>query len=224
MQKKEPTSLLAVIMHSFYLCIFLLLNSFGGVLADETPSCDSCSIKIDSLEEPFKLSGNWLFTRNDDSGNKNVGIDVSDWVLLKTPGTWKKAYNDNKNFRVGWYRGNLEFAPSLIGEKVVFMVGAYLAGMEIYIDGELAFERGGTNSNKQYYSLQPIPVHFSVKKAKYEISIRTNTLLMVGIYQEPFEIRRYKEVDLNRLFYRFWGNEFRLVASHIILFFGLFFF
>ena len=46
------------------------------------------------------------------------------WKIIKAPGPWKPAYKDGKVFPVGWYRGNLEFAPSLVGLRSRAHLGA----------------------------------------------------------------------------------------------------
>ena len=76
--------------------------------ADLAPGCDSCAIRVDSLDQPTRLVGKWLFTRDDSPANAAVDVDTSDtarWRLVKAPGPWKHAYGDGKNFSIGWYRG-----------------------------------------------------------------------------------------------------------------------
>lgn len=120
----------------------LLLAAFLGLmpaaaLAAEAPKvCDSCHIVVSSLDKPVKLTGNWLFTRDDLPQNKDVNLDTSQWKLIKAPGPWKGAYEDKKNHMVGWYRGTFEFAPELKGQEVVLLLNTYMARMEVFVDGQ----------------------------------------------------------------------------------------
>ena len=46
--------------------LFMALLGFGPAqAADSRPGCDSCSIRVDSLDQPTQLVGKWLFTRED---------------------------------------------------------------------------------------------------------------------------------------------------------------
>ncbi|MGK5091875.1 SpoIIE family protein phosphatase [Deltaproteobacteria bacterium TL4] len=189
----------------------------------EPITCDSCQFVINSLEEPFSLAGMWQFTRGDHLENKEVNLDTSDWKLVNTPGPWKKAYADKKNFRVGWYRGVIEFAPELINTEAVFLVDTYMAATHVYLDGEPIFERGNTKTGKRYFSVQPIPIRFKITQPRHVLTFRVDTVLMVGVYQLPFQIRKYQEHDIGLSFFHFWGGEFRQFSAHVILLFGLFF-
>ena len=56
---------------------FLMLALLGMLLswtaraADTRPDCHSCHIEIQSLDQPAKLAGKWLFTRDDRPENKD---------------------------------------------------------------------------------------------------------------------------------------------------------
>ncbi len=101
----------------FIFMILALLGLLGQAplmaAEDNRPGCDSCRLQIKSLDKPVKLTGKWLFTRDDNPQNKDVVMDTSTWPIIKAPGPWKGAYADKKNFTVGWYRGNFEFDQSL---------------------------------------------------------------------------------------------------------------
>ena len=93
-------SLVKILILTFSL--FLSFKDCFG-LVFPIKDCFSCNIKIESLDSPVSLAGKWLFTRNDNIENKNPDKKLDDkWVLVNTPGAWKKAYGDGKNFRVGW--------------------------------------------------------------------------------------------------------------------------
>jgi hypothetical protein len=118
--------------------------------------------KSASLDKPVKLTGKWLFTRDDNPQNKDVVMDTSTWPIIKAPGPWKGAYADKKNFTVGWYRGNFEFDQSLVGQEVVLLVNTYLGRTQVYVDGQEIYRRPGDINIERYYATQPIPVRFKV--------------------------------------------------------------
>jgi HPt (histidine-containing phosphotransfer) domain-containing protein len=185
--------------------------------------CHSCAIQVQTLSEPLPLSGYWLFTRDDRPANKDPGLDTSSWILMKVPGSWEKAYGDKKNFRVGWYRGVFHFAPELIGQKVVLLIDSFLAGMQVYQDGELIFEREGIHTGQKYYGVQAVPVIFTIKEATHTLAFRVNTLNMVGVYQLPFELRSYERVDRSLALWHFFASDMRAFSAFFALFAGAIF-
>jgi HPt (histidine-containing phosphotransfer) domain-containing protein len=194
-----------------------------GALAHEPVRCDSCNIEVRSLDEPVKLAGGWLFTRDDSPANANENIDTSQWKVIKAPGPWKHAYGDGRNFEVGWYRGVMHFDPSLVGKDVVLLVNTYMARMEVYVDGKPVFRRPDENNLHRYYSIQPAPVRFTVTKPTEVIAMRVDTPLMTGVYQLPFELHRYSANDASLVAYQVWGGELRLVVAFVTFLFGAFF-
>ena len=156
--------------HSFYGQILIILTLlFTGVSqgAIDQSKCFSCNIKVNSLETNIPLKGQWLFSRKDDPNYKNPNVKLgSDWVLTKAPGSWKKAYNDGKVFKVGWYRGTINFSKSLIGKKARLLFDTYMGRAEVYLDGNLIFERGKIDSVNRYFSIQTTPVTFKITKEK----------------------------------------------------------
>ncbi len=211
---------------SLIMMLALTLGFAPAQAADNAPACDSCAIKVDSLAEPTRLVGKWLFTREDSPANAAVAVDTSDttkWRLVKAPGPWKHAYDDHKNFTVGWYRGAFDFAPSLVGQEVVVMVNTYMGRTKVWIDGQEIYERPLNANTQRYYSIQPIPVRFKITQPHQVIAIRVDTPLMTGIYMLPFELRKYDAHDGTLVFYQVWGGELRLVIGFVVAFFGLFF-
>jgi hypothetical protein len=196
-------------------------SAFGS--EDAPPRCDACRFQVDHLDLPFSLVGTWLFTRDDNLQNKDVETDTSQWKIVKAPGPWKKAYDDGKVYAVGWYRGTFEFNPALIGQEVVFLVDAYMGRVNVYVDGQEIYRRPGKINVERYYSIQPIPVRFTITQPKQTIAIRVETPLMTGIYQLPFEMRKYDVNDVGLAWYQFIGGELRLIAAYVILLFGFFF-
>jgi HPt (histidine-containing phosphotransfer) domain-containing protein len=194
----------------------------GSAASTPPPGCTSCKIQIDNLDKPVKLSGKWLFSRDDLPENKNVDLDTSGWRLVKAPGPWKGVYDDKKVFPVGWYRGNLEFAPALVGQEAVLLVNAYMSRISVYIDGEMVYSRPNNINVERYYSIQAIPVRFKIKERQV-IAIRIDTPLMSGIYQLPLELRKYDKHDASLVAYQILGGESRIIAAYVIAFFGLFF-
>lgn len=195
----------------------------GPAIASAPLRCDSCSIEVRSLDHPIKLTGGWLFTRDDAATNKDPAADTSKWVVIKAPGPWKHAYNDGRNFEVGWYRGTFHFDPSLVGKDVVLLVNTYMARMEVYVDGKPVFRRPDENNIHRYYSIQPAPVRFTVSKPEMTVAFRVDTPLMTGVYQLPFELHRYDTHDASLVAYQVYGGELRLVVGMVALMFGLFF-
>ena len=204
----------------------LMLGMTPAQAADTPPGCDSCSIKVDSLAEPTRLVGKWLFTRDDSPANAAAVVDTSDsekWRLVKAPGPWKHAYEDHKNFTVGWYRGAFDFAPNLVGQEVVVLVNAYMGRTKVWINGQEVYERPLDANVQRYYSIQPIPVRFKITQPHETIAIRIDTPLMTGIYMLPFELRKFDAHDGVLEFYQVFGGELRFVTGFVLAFFGLFF-
>ncbi|MBG08559.1 MAG: hypothetical protein CME68_07360 [Halobacteriovoraceae bacterium] len=209
-------------MNKVFRLIFLIfILSFSTF--SNSKECDSCSIKVDSLEKPFSLAGNWLFTRDDNPSNKNLGISTDSWKKIKTPGGWKPAYKDGKIYEVGWYRGNFEFADNLIGQEVVFLVDTYMGEMNVYLDEKEIYSRGSRNAYERFYSVQAIPIRFKVTKRNHLIAFRVDTILMTGVYQRPFELRKFNKKDLNLAFWHVYGGEFRGYFGIILAAAGIFF-
>src|SRR5690606_8092037 len=157
-------------LRSLLLMLFSLTWMLPSMAVETRPGCDACRIRVDSLDQPVKLAGNWLFTRDDAAHNKDPGIDTSDWKLAKAPGPWKPIYGDGKLFTVGWYRGTLVFDPSLIGTEVVLLVNTYMARMNVYVDGQEIYTRPHNINLERYYSIQPIPLRFKVTKATHTVA------------------------------------------------------
>lgn len=184
---------------------------------------DSRQIRVERLDHPIKLSGKWLFTREDNPGNKAMELDTTKWVMINAPGPWKHAYPDHKNFTVGWYRGMFEFNPALVGQEAVLLVDAYMGRIAVYLDGTEIYERPENINVERYYSIQPAPVRFKITQPRQVIAIRVETPLMTGIYELPFELHRYNQHDTTLAFHQFRGGESRMIVAYIVLFFGLFF-
>ena len=213
-------------MRYFYLLLMVLgLLGSAPVLASDPAraGCDSCLIKVKTLDGPIKLSGKWLFTRDDDMRNKEVNLDTSAWPIIKTPGPWKGAYPDKTNFKVGWYRGVFDFDPSLVGQEVVLLLNTYVGRVTVYNNGEEIYRRPGDINVERYYANQAIPIRFKVTQAQHVVAIRVDTLLMTGVYQLPFEIKKYDKHDTNLAWGQFISGETRILAGFVVLFFGLFF-
>ena len=188
------------------------------------PGCDSCRIVIDQLDTPTPLSGNWLFTRNDTPENKQVDLDTSDWRLAQTPGRWGGIYPDSEKYHVGWYRGVFEFSPDLVGQEVVLLFNAYMARVTVYVDGVKIYKRPNNVNVERYYSIQPIPIRFKVTQPRQVVAIRVDSPLMTGVYQLPFELRQYSSYDKSLSIHQFWSGDLRVIASYVLLFFGIFFY
>ncbi|MDO8752446.1 MAG: hypothetical protein Q7J80_01015, partial [Anaerolineales bacterium] len=174
------------------------------------------------MDHPVKLSGKWLFTRDDLPQNKNIEVDTSAWRLARAPGPWKGVYEDKKVFPVGWYRGNFEFAPALVGQEAVLLVNAYMGRVNVYVNGEEVYRRPHNINIERYFSIQAIPVRFTISPHQV-IAIRVDSPLMAGIYQLPFELHKYDQHDVGLVAYQILGGEARMIAAYVIPFFGLFF-
>ncbi len=185
--------------------------------------CFSCRIEVQQLNEPINLMGNWLFTRDDHPRNALPGIDLSNWVLIQTPGPWNKAYDDGQLFRVGWYRGKLHFHPSLIGQKVTLYVDAYMSRMKVFLDGELLYSREGKNQHESFHPIQAVPVVLNISQAEHTLSIRIDTPLMIGIYQMPFQLRPYTKSDPMMAILQLGTGELRYISGFLMLAAGFFF-
>ncbi len=205
-------------------CMVMVLLPHAAFAQDDMRAgCDSCRFRIHDLGQPFALHGSWLFTRDDDPDNKEYNRDTRDWKLLRTPGPWRKAYADGKNFNVGWYRATLEFDDKLIGEEVVLLLDTYLARTSVYLDGHELFRRPGDANYDRIYAAQPIPVRFQITGPRHVLAIRVDTTLMTGIYALPLELRAYVPNDPGLGWHQLRGGELRLLASILGSGFGLFF-
>ncbi|WP_374662120.1 ATP-binding protein [Inhella sp.] len=186
-------------------------------------ACDFCGKRIESLAQPVRLAGTWLFTRDDAPQNADPASPTDSWVTLKAPGPWKKAYNDGKVFSVGWYRGEFQFAPELVGREVVVLVNTYMAPMRLYVNGQMVYARPNRVNVERYYSIQAAPLRFKVPAEKVTLALRVETPLMTGVYQLPFELHAYQEDDASLVGWAIWGGELRTIAGWVALFFGMFF-
>jgi HPt (histidine-containing phosphotransfer) domain-containing protein len=207
---------------SFLLFLLSLLSAVPAMAADYPEGCTSCRIVINSLDKPVKLSGQWLFTRDDLPTNKDVGIDTSNWRLAKAPGPWKGIYEDTKVFPVGWYRANFEFNPALEGQEAVLLLNAYMGRVQVYVDGVEVYSRPKNINVERYYSVQAIPIRFKISQNQ-TLAVRVDTPLMAGIYQLPLELHKYDKNDSTLVGYQFLGGEMRLIVAYVVPFFGLFF-
>lgn len=203
------------------LALVLALMAWGA--GADPARCDACGKRVDSLEQPVKLAGTWLFTRDDLPANAQPGIDTQAWRVIKAPGPWKKAYDDKQVYPVGWYRGELQFAPQLVGQEVVLLVNTYMAEMEVFVNGQSVYRRPDQLSTSRYYSIQAAPVRFKVPAEQVTVALRVNTPLMTGVYQLPFELHRYQAHDPSLVGWAIWGGELRVTVGWVALFFGLFF-
>ncbi|MBA4109688.1 MAG: hypothetical protein C0487_08860 [Leptothrix sp. (in: Bacteria)] len=203
--------------------VFLGLLPAISLAADAPKVCDSCLIRVDNLDQPIKLAGNWQFTRDDSPKNKEVDADTSHWKLAKAPGPWKNIYDDKKNFMVGWYRGTFEFNPELQGKEVVLLLNTYMARMDVYVDGKEVFQRPHDMNVERYYSIQAAPVRFKVSKTRHVVTFRVATPLMAGVYGLPFEMHKYDQHDKSLVFHQVYGGEARVIIAYSLLTFGLFF-
>lgn len=205
------------------LCATALPAAHAQVPQPDAARCDACNRKVDSLAEPLKLGGTWLFTRDDKPENALPGIDTSAWKVIKAPGPWKKAYDDKNVYSVGWYRGHFEFAPALVGQEVVLLLNTYMAHMSVYVDGKEVFRRPHNASVERYYSIQAAPIRFVIPKGSVDIAIRVDTPLMTGVYQLPFEIHKFDPNDGTLVAWSTFGGELRATVGWVAFFFGLFF-
>lgn len=205
------------------LAAFLGLMPAAALAADVPKVCDSCHIVVTSLDKPVKLTGNWLFTRDDLPQNKDVNLDTSQWKLIKAPGPWKGAYEDKKNHMVGWYRGTFEFAPELKGQEVVLLLNTYMARMDVFVDGQEVYKRPHDMNVERYYSIQAAPVRFKVTQGKHVVTFRVVTPLMAGVYGLPFEMHKYDQHDTSLVLHQVYGGEARVIIAYGLLAFGLFF-
>ncbi len=186
-------------------------------------SCDSCNFEIKDLQNPFPLTGQWLFSRDDRPENKDIVFEPSHWKTLKAPGNWNKVYGDGKNFRVGWYRAHLHFAPELMGQEVVILVDTYMASMQAYVQGQLIFERGGRRAGQKYFAAQAVPLRFRVTDELMVFTMRVDTINMVGVYQLPFELESYRRDDLRISYWQMFSGDLRVFSAFLCFISGLLF-
>ena len=214
-------------LNLFMLCLVILLSPLllHAEEIDKREGCDSCLFKINSLEKPYDLTGQWLFSRKDSEQNKAVNLDTSDWELIKAPGPWTLV-ELGKTFTVGWYRGVFEFPPELIGQKVVVFMDTYLSRTDIYLDGNLIFRRPDPERFQSFYPIQSIPAVFTISKTRHVFTFRIQGYMMTGPYQLPLKIQKFDaKARRTMASSQFWGGggQVRLLAAYIGFGFGLFF-
>jgi len=207
------------ILGSLLISLLMLLSAASA----QAQACDVCGKQITSLDKPLKLAGTWLFTRDDKPENALPGTSTADWKVVKAPGPWKKVYDDGQIFQVGWYRGDFEFAPELVGKEVVLLVNTYMAQMQVQVNGKEVYRRPHNANVERYYSIQAAPVRFVVPQQKVTLTMRVNTPLMTGVYQLPFEMHRYEPGDHSLVGWAVWGGELRVTVGWVALFFAMFF-
>lgn len=201
--------------------LLLPLAVVGDARADADP--EVTPVEIRSLEGGVSVAGMWHFTRDDDPANADPARSTEGWVALSTPGPWAGAYEDAEPFRVGWYRRELRFDPSLVGQEVDLLVDTYMAGLDVYVDGERVYHRGEANIYESYYAIRAVPVSFTVERPVHVVAIRVDTPLMVGVYQLPFELRAHGDHSAALIAYESFNGDFRVLLGSVIFFFGLFF-
>jgi diguanylate cyclase (GGDEF)-like protein/PAS domain S-box-containing protein len=215
------------VFNLFMLCLVILLSPplLHAEEIDKREGCDSCLFKINSLEKPYDLTGQWLFSRKDSEQNKAVNLDTSDWELIKAPGPWTLV-ELGKIFTVGWCRGVFEFPPELIGQKVVVFMDTYLSRTDIYLDGNLIFRRPDPERFQSFYPIQSIPAVFTISKTRHVFTFRIQGYMMTGPYQLPLKIQKFDAKARRAMASsQFWGGggQVRLLAAYIGFGFGLFF-
>ncbi len=203
----------------FLLFLFLICQAQLSYAAN----CDSCNFEIKELQSPFPLTGQWLFSREDRPENKDIAFDASHWKTLKAPGNWNKVYGDGKNFRVGWYRAHLHFAPELLGQEVVILVDTYMASFQAFAQGQLIFERGGLRSGQKYFAAQAVPLRFRVTDELMVFTMRVDTINMVGVYQLPFQLETYRRDDLRISYWQMFSGDLRVFSAFLCFISGLLF-
>ena len=96
--------------------------------------------------------------------------------------------------------------------------------MNVYLDGKEIYSRGSKKCfYERFYSVQAIPVRFKVTKKNHLIAFRVDTILMTGVYQRPFELRKFNKNDINLAFWHIYGGEFRGYFGIILAAAGIFF-
>jgi HPt (histidine-containing phosphotransfer) domain-containing protein len=218
----------------------LFVGSSSPVLAagtersvDPRPDCFSCLIKVSEKttllpEEgggPTLLSGSWLFNKGgtDDYAYGDEELDTKDWKLVHAPGTWTKAFDDGQPFRTGWYRGVIQWQADQIGKDFVLLLSSRLSRVTVFLDGKEIYRRPGNFSIERYFANQPIPVSFKAGNPMQSIAFKIEAITQDGVYELPFEIRRYSTGDHSLTWHQYRGGELRLTAGAIVFFFGLFF-
>lgn len=179
--------------------------------------------EMKSEESPLDLSGKWLFTNIDKKEFKQKKLlSYEGWMEINAPGSWPEL-NDKKRYQVGWYRAKIKFPESMIGKQVVLLLDSYISKVNIYKDGKQIFSRGEGQSSKPFYAIQPIPAKFKVTQQTHSLSIRVDTILMRGIYQNPFQLRVSKPYDFKLFFTYMYTDHLKTFAGFLLLIFGVFF-
>ncbi|MBG07191.1 MAG: hypothetical protein CME68_00395, partial [Halobacteriovoraceae bacterium] len=192
---------------------FLLENAFSNSekLLKEKEKLKEVTLKINSLNKPIELTGNWLFTRDDKNENSKDSVDISSWKVAQLPGSWENVYDDKKLYKVAWNRRILSFNENLLGKKITLYAVSYWPEFELYLDGKLILSQGKIQSKKDFIKTGGILASFQITKKVHTLTVRFNTFLMKGFHAKPFQLRAYKENDF---FINFWDF---LLADAVIL-------
>lgn len=177
-----------------------------------------------SYAAKIDLTGYWDFFGQNKPINfdeaKNVSSDK--FRSIMTPGNWPSE-NNAKAYRYGVYKKTINLDPKDLNEKLVLNLNTYVSGVEVYINNKLEYERHDKNPVVNYYPFATIPVLFESSTPKLEIYIIVDTILMRGVYQEIFDIRRVDELSYKYKLLLFFGSDFRVFSSYITFLFGFFF-
>ncbi|MBF0442779.1 MAG: hypothetical protein HQK54_12815 [Oligoflexales bacterium] len=98
-----------------------------------------------------------------------------------------------------------------------------MSRMKVFLDGKPIYERGEKNNIERYRSIQPVPIVFEITKPNHTITVRISTIIMVGVYQLPFQLRPYKNYDPYIGFVSIFTGEIRYIAAYILVWSGIFF-
>ena len=185
--------------------------------------CDVCPVIAPSESKPFSLSGRWLFSRDDRPDHGALSPDWTGWTTVTAPGPWRHAYGDGRHFKVGWYRAEIQWPASAVGQAQVLLVNAYMNPVSVWVDGQPVYARPSPQSEQRYHSVQAIPIRFTPSSPRTWLALRVESPFMTGIYQLPFEIRPHLPHDPVLLGWQWWGGELRFASAAVSVVFGLFF-
>ena len=146
------------------------------------------------LRPDFSLSGTWKFTTGDDESWKDASINDATWTNVIVPEYWEgQGFRDYDG--LGWYRLKFRVPGSLIGQRLILLVGKIDDVDETYVNGELVGKTGRIDKNSdrndlgnEYQQLRAyvIPSDLLLPDQDNVIAVRVDDFWRHGgIYEGP---------------------------------------
>ena len=165
----------------------------GGIV-----SGDISIMMQETLRLEVNLEGFWKFKLGDDLSWKQKGLNDYHWDNIPVPSKWEiSGYPDYNGY--AWYRTSFKLDPSLVGDKLILLLGKIDDIDQCYLNGKLIGSTGDFKTtpktnwfDNEYQELRGyyIPDNFLTYGSELNtIAVRVyDGYLDGGIYQGPIGI------------------------------------